>query len=236
MSGLKTAAYIAAMPLRGTLVGASVTTSVVGAPGAAVGWLAGKPVSKVVEYTCKGMNKLLPNAWQINAKKHADRTVRGFQFAGAVALSLPTYAVITTANPLVGKLLGMAPAIGAGINLAKGISSAIKVYDEYRNYGYSLTRSEDLNAPVFGLYPSLFNGDSIGDFLEKNDDWHRTHNKLRKKHYKDNTALADRPTQEGVEVRVESSASLVRAPATPPPQYYSHDNPPIVTESIPSKA
>ncbi|KEQ18554.1 hypothetical protein [Endozoicomonas numazuensis] len=234
MSGLKTAAYVAAMPLRGALVGASVTTSVVGAPGAAVGWLAGKPVSKVVEYTGKGLNKLLPNKWQINAKKHADRTVKAFQFAGAVALSLPTYAVITSANPLVGKLLGMAPTIGAGINLVKGISSAMKVYDEYRNYGFSLTKNEDLYAPVFGLYPNLYKGDSIGDFLEKNDQWHRAHNQLRREHYTRSNGIPEDSVKEGTEEHVSSNLSIETAPMTPP-EYYSQDNPQIVVESIPEK-
>ncbi|WP_062269078.1 hypothetical protein [Endozoicomonas arenosclerae] len=235
MSGLKTAAYVAAMPIRGALAGASVTTSVVGAPGAAVGWLAGKPVSKVVEYTCKGLNKLLPNQWQINAKKQADRTVRVFQFAGAVAFSLPTYAVITSANPLVGKLLGLAPTLGAGVNLVKGISSAMKVFDEYRNYGYSLTKNENLYAPVFGLYPSLYNGDSIGDYLEKEEEWHNAHEKLRKQYYEPGTALQDRPAEEGIEVQGESHPSLHRSPVTPPPGYYSQENPQIVVESIPEK-
>lgn len=167
-AGAMAAAYVPAMTVRGAVAGAVTAASVIVKMGAGVGWCVGKPISKVVSLTCKLVNKAYGNESKINAKKHADRTVKVFQTAGAILSIAGIVDLISGGSSLPGKIISCAtlPVIGATINTAramKGKASFKAVYKELNEYGVSPTAKENLFGPFYkNVFSDIAHGDALG--------------------------------------------------------------------------
>ncbi len=167
-AGAMAAAYVPAMTVRGAISGAVAGASTLGKIGAGIGWCVGKPISKVVSLTCKLVNKAYGDESKINAKKHADRTVKIFQTAGALLSIAGLVDLMTAGLSLPVKVISCAPlpVIGAAINTAravKGKASFKTVYKELTQYGVSPTAKENLFGPFYkNLFSDISHGNAAG--------------------------------------------------------------------------
>ena len=162
-AGLKTGLYVAAMPARGALAGVSAILYAAGIYASGAGWIVGKPVSKCVELSCKLLNVIGKKRFHIDEKKHAERTVKVFQTAAALTLSVPMTVAAAVYDPIGSIVIKAAIPLGAAINLGRGIYSAKTVYKEYKKLGQSETVKENLFDPMPNIYKDIWSEEGVID-------------------------------------------------------------------------
>ncbi|MGI9283118.1 MAG: hypothetical protein ACR2PX_26270 [Endozoicomonas sp.] len=159
-AGIQTALYAAASPLRGIADGVGLLTTMVGMPGSAAGFMAGKLVSKVVEAGCKRLNKNRTMKNQIDTQKHIRRTVKVLQTAGAI-IGSPLVVMQALSNPVLTALYAAPGLVTATGKTIKNLMACKTVYQELRKYGASETLKENLMDPVENLYLNIYHGDDL---------------------------------------------------------------------------